>query len=61
MITENTSVHGNEKVEPGDENQTTVPGLPGSHGRAGKIARPPLAVRKEEATLPPVDPGVTEG
>jgi hypothetical protein len=38
MINENTTVHGNENVEPADETQTTVSGLPGSHGRTGKIA-----------------------
>jgi hypothetical protein len=47
MNNENTSCHGNENAEPGDETQTTVPGLSGSHGRTGKIARLPLAVRKE--------------
>jgi hypothetical protein len=63
MINENTTVHGNENVEPGDETQITAPGLPGGRGRTGKVARLPLGVRKElnrRRTPPPVDPGVTE-
>jgi hypothetical protein len=41
MINVTTSCHGNENAEPGDETQTTASGLPGSHGRTGKIARLP--------------------
>jgi hypothetical protein len=47
MNTENTSLNGNENIELAGESRAAVAGLRSSHARTGKIARLPLAVRKE--------------
>jgi hypothetical protein len=47
MNTETTSFSGNENIDSAEETETSGPVLPGSHGRTGKIARLPQAVRQE--------------
>jgi NAD-specific glutamate dehydrogenase len=47
MINDNTSIHGNENIDPVDETPTSGSTLPGRHSRTGKIARLPLAIRWE--------------
>jgi hypothetical protein len=47
MNNENTSISGNEMIDPIDETETAGADRPGSRGRTGKIARLPLSIRQE--------------
>jgi hypothetical protein len=47
MNDENTIVNCNENAAPTDETQTSQPNLPAGRSRNGKIARLPLAIRRQ--------------
>jgi hypothetical protein len=47
MNNANTILHGNENIDPLEAAPTAFPVLQNSHGRTGKIARLPLALRRE--------------